>query len=78
MKKVFERTAHTIGFLLAVVAIVWIGVLVGRPEEKSGNSRPSPLSTVLSDMPGFLRAPDSNTLLHAWERDRDYEETFAS
>lgn len=40
MKKVLrfiERTAHTIGFLLAVVAIVWIGVLVGRPAEKSGS-----------------------------------------
>ncbi|WFU80764.1 DUF2235 domain-containing protein [Bradyrhizobium sp. CIAT3101] len=40
MKKILrfvERTAHTIGFLLAVVAIVWIGVLVGRPAEKSGS-----------------------------------------
>src|SRR5262245_7735293 len=32
-----ERIAHTIGLLLAVVAIVWIGVFIGRPAEKSGN-----------------------------------------
>ncbi|MGJ4927163.1 phospholipase effector Tle1 domain-containing protein [Bradyrhizobium sp. HKCCYLS2038] len=40
MKRVLrfiERTAHTVGFLLAIIAIVWIGVLVGRPAEKSGS-----------------------------------------
>jgi uncharacterized protein (DUF2235 family) len=31
-----ERVGHTIGLLLAIIAIVWIGVIVGRPEEKSG------------------------------------------
>ena len=31
-----ERLAHWIGLLLAIVAIVWIGVLIGRPSEKSG------------------------------------------
>lgn len=35
-----ERTAHWIGLFLAIVAIVWIGVIVGRPAEKSG-SQPS-------------------------------------
>ncbi len=32
-----ERIGHTIGLLLAIVAIVAIGVIVGRPAEKSGN-----------------------------------------
>lgn len=32
-----ERIGHTIGLLLAIVAIVAIGVIVGRPSEKSGN-----------------------------------------
>jgi hypothetical protein len=32
-----ERIAHTIGLLLAIVAIVAVGVIVGRPSEKSGN-----------------------------------------
>lgn len=32
-----ERVAHWIGLLLGIVAIVWIGVLIGRPAEKSGN-----------------------------------------
>ncbi|MCK1496993.1 DUF2235 domain-containing protein [Bradyrhizobium sp. 188] len=35
--RLIERTAHTIGLLLAIVAIVWIGVIVGRPAEKSGS-----------------------------------------
>lgn len=35
--RLLERTAHTIGALLAIVAIVWIGVIVGRPAEKSGS-----------------------------------------
>ena len=42
MKKVLrwvERIAHSIGFLLGIVAIVWIGVVVGRPPEKSGNQQ---------------------------------------
>jgi hypothetical protein len=34
--RLIERLAHTIGLLLAIIAIVWIGVIVGRPEEKSG------------------------------------------
>jgi uncharacterized protein (DUF2235 family) len=34
-----ERIAHTIGLLLAIVAIVWIGVIIGRPSEKSGNQQ---------------------------------------
>lgn len=33
----FERVAHWLGLLIAIVAIVWIGVLIGRPSEKSGN-----------------------------------------
>jgi uncharacterized protein (DUF2235 family) len=40
MKKILrliERIAHSIGLLLAIVAIVWIGVFIGRPAEKSGN-----------------------------------------
>ena len=40
MRKFFrwvERIAHTIGFLLAIIAIVWIGVIIGRPAEKNGN-----------------------------------------
>ena len=32
-----ERAAHWIGLFLGIVAIVWIGVIVGRPSEKSGN-----------------------------------------
>ena len=32
-----ERIAHSIGLLLAIVAIVWLGVIIGRPSEKSGN-----------------------------------------
>src|SRR3954467_15330714 len=39
MKKFFrwvERIAHSIGVLLGIVAIVAIGVIVGRPSEKSG------------------------------------------
>jgi len=32
-----ERGAHWIGLFLAIVAIVWIAVLVSRPPEKSGN-----------------------------------------
>src|SRR5712675_1884787 len=32
-----ERIAHSIGLLLAIVAIVAIGVIIGRPSEKSGN-----------------------------------------
>src|SRR5258705_467380 len=42
MKKVLrwvERIAHSIGVLLGIVAIVWIGVIVGRPPEKSGNQQ---------------------------------------
>lgn len=35
--RVIERTAHSVGLLLAIVAIVWIGVIIGRPAEKSGN-----------------------------------------
>src|SRR5271155_2967153 len=35
--RLIERIAHSIGFLLAVVAIVWIGVFIGRPAEKSGS-----------------------------------------
>lgn len=35
--RLIERTAHTVGLLLAIVAIVWIGVIVGRPAEKSGS-----------------------------------------
>src|SRR5690348_7142922 len=40
MRKVLrwiERIAHTLGLMLAIVAIVWIGVIIGRPSEKSGN-----------------------------------------
>jgi hypothetical protein len=32
-----ERIAHWIGLFLAVVAIVAVGVIIGRPSEKSGN-----------------------------------------
>ena len=35
--RLIERIAHMIGLLLAIVAIVWIGVFIGRPSEKSGN-----------------------------------------
>jgi uncharacterized protein (DUF2235 family) len=35
--RLIERVAHSIGLLLAIVAIVWIGVFIGRPAEKSGN-----------------------------------------
>jgi uncharacterized protein (DUF2235 family) len=35
--RLIERIAHSIGLLLAIVAIVWIGVFIGRPAEKSGN-----------------------------------------
>lgn len=35
----FERVAHSVGVVLAIVAIVWIGVIVGRPEEKSANQQ---------------------------------------
>lgn len=31
-----ERTAHWIGLFLGIVAVVWIGVLIGRPAEKNG------------------------------------------
>ena len=40
MKKVLrwiERIAHSIGFLLAIVAIVAVGVIIARPPQKSGN-----------------------------------------
>lgn len=40
MKKILrwvERIAHSIGLLLAIVAIVAVGVIIGRPSEKSGN-----------------------------------------
>jgi uncharacterized protein (DUF2235 family) len=40
MKKILrfvERTAHTIGFFLSIIAIAWIVTVVGRPEEKSGS-----------------------------------------
>ena len=37
--RVFERVAHSVGVVLAIVAIVWIGVIVGRPEEKSANQQ---------------------------------------
>jgi hypothetical protein len=32
-----ERIAHWIGLFLAIVAIVAVGVIIGRPSEKSGN-----------------------------------------
>jgi Uncharacterized alpha/beta hydrolase domain (DUF2235) len=32
-----ERIAHSIGAMLAIVAIAWIVVFVSRPSEKSGN-----------------------------------------
>jgi hypothetical protein len=35
--RLIERTAHSIGLLLAIVAVVWIGVFIGRPAEKNGN-----------------------------------------
>src|SRR5437763_241170 len=35
--RLIERVAHSIGVLIAIVAIVWIGVIVGRPSEKSGS-----------------------------------------
>jgi len=35
--RLIERIAHWIGLLLGIVAIVWIGVIIGRPSEKSGN-----------------------------------------
>jgi uncharacterized protein (DUF2235 family) len=35
--RVIERTAHWIGLLLGIVAIVAVGVIIGRPSEKSGN-----------------------------------------
>ena len=35
--RLIERIAHSIGLLLAIVAIVWIGVFIGRPAEKSGS-----------------------------------------
>jgi uncharacterized protein (DUF2235 family) len=35
--RLIERIGHSIGLLLAIVAIVWIGVFIGRPAEKSGN-----------------------------------------
>src|SRR5260370_25916712 len=35
--RLIERIAHSIGLLLAIAAIVWIGVFIGRPAEKSGS-----------------------------------------
>jgi uncharacterized protein (DUF2235 family) len=35
--RLVERIAHWIGLVLGIVAIVWIGVTIGRPSEKSGN-----------------------------------------
>lgn len=35
--RLIERTAHSVGLFLAIVALVWIGVIVGRPAEKSGS-----------------------------------------
>jgi uncharacterized protein (DUF2235 family) len=32
-----ERIAHWFALVLGIVAIVWIGVIIGRPSEKSGN-----------------------------------------
>src|SRR5258708_7516241 len=34
-----ERIAHSIGVVLAIVAIAWIVVFVSRPSEKSGNQQ---------------------------------------
>jgi Ni,Fe-hydrogenase I cytochrome b subunit len=34
--RIFERFAHWIGLLIAIVAIVAIGVIIGRPAERSG------------------------------------------
>ena len=35
--RLIERLAHWFGFLLGITAIVAIGVIIGRPSEKSGN-----------------------------------------
>lgn len=35
--RIFERLAHWVALLLGIVAIVAIGVIIGRPAEKSGN-----------------------------------------
>ena len=35
--RLIERIAHWVALLLGVVAIVAIGVIIGRPSEKSGN-----------------------------------------
>ena len=35
--RIIERVAHSVGVVLGIVALVWIGVIVGRPSEKSGN-----------------------------------------
>lgn len=35
--RVIERLAHWFALVLGIVAIVWIGVIVGRPAEKSGS-----------------------------------------
>jgi len=32
-----ERIAHWVGLFIAIVAIVAVGVIIGRPSEKSGN-----------------------------------------
>jgi hypothetical protein len=34
--RLIERIAHSIGLVLAIVAIVAVGVIIGRPLEKSG------------------------------------------
>ena len=35
--RVIERVAHSVGVAIAIVAIVAVGVIIGRPSEKSGN-----------------------------------------
>lgn len=35
--RMFERLAHWVALLLGIVAIVAVGVIIGRPAEKSGN-----------------------------------------
>ena len=34
--RIFERFAHWVGLFIAIAAIVAVGVIIGRPAEKSG------------------------------------------
>jgi uncharacterized protein (DUF2235 family) len=63
--RVFERIAHWIGLLIAIAAIVAVGVIIGRPAEKSGyqpnfaNEQQQKRLVVFLD--GTWNSVDSNT-----------------